>query len=311
MCNTFCGCAGEIRNTGVPNRQQKIEDGTSLIYVQKFADDGTENVIKRSDTLNQAFFQAKVNNPDPSKRWYVLGNFINVANERADSTFESFSNGNSSRTQKGIRTYLGWLVGYNPIYASVIESFRCFEGGVFTIDDCGQIIGIFCPDNADPQNDVLKPQPLNKGSIDSKVILASDAAAAKVQMSFEFSQLMRDAQLRLLTNEEMGDANLLELIKLQPIKTKITTPSTTGFVAQIQLDYDSFTAIPITGLVPADFRLFNRTTNAVVVITSTAEAPVGTYTFVFAAQGSGNVLSLTQSVGTVKPFGVTARIAIP
>lgn len=310
-CNTFCGCSGTIRNTGVPNSQLKIQDGTSIIVVPLVADDGTENKILRSDTLNQSYFQAKVTDPDPSKRWYVFGPFTNVTNERAESSFETFSDNSRARTLKGLRTFTGWLLNYAPAFAAAIESLTCRKVGVFIADDCGEPIGNFCLDSSDPQNDAFKPVPVNEASIDSLVILQSDTAAGKVQMQFDFSQLAQDKNLRKLTREEMGGANLLELNGLIPTKTAISGESATGFVAAITVDYDKWETDVVTGLVLADFRLFNETTNSVVTITSVTEAPKGTYTFVIPSQTSADELTLTQASGTEKPFGIDATITIP
>ena len=309
-CTTFCGCDGVIRNTGVPNSQLKIQDGTSIIFVPLVADDGTENKIVRSDTMNQAYFQAKVYDPDPSKRWYPMGSFTNVTNERAESSFETFSDNSRARTVRGLRTFTGWLLGYNPVYASTIESLRCTALGAYLVDDCGQVTGVFC-ENAVAANDALLPIPLNESSIDSLVILQSDAAAGKVQLQFDFSQLFKDENLRMLTATEAGDANLLSLTKLQPVQTAISGESTTGFVAAVSLDYDSWTAVPIEGMVLADFYLYNETTAAEVTPSSVTEAPAGTYTFVTPAQTTADILTLTQSSTTTKPFGVTATITIP
>ena len=310
-CNTFCGCNGTIRNTGVPNSQLKIEDGTGIIVVPLVADDGTENVIRRSDTLNQAYFQAKVTHPDPSKRWYPIGNFTNVTNERAESSFETFSDNSRSRTVKGLRTFTGWLLNYAPAFAAAIESLRCQKIGIFYYDDCGEPTGEFCMDMSDPQNDKFKPVPVNESSIDSLVILQSDAAAGKVQMQFDFSQLAQDKNLRKLTSEEMGGANLLELDGLIPTKTAISAESSTGFTAAITVDYDKWETDVVTGLVLADFALFNETQNTAVTITSVTEAPKGTYTFVIPSQASADELTLTQAEGTEKPFGIDTTITIP
>lgn len=311
-CTTFCGCDGVIRNTGVPNSQLKIQDGTSLIFVPLYADDGSENKILRSDSFNQAFFQAKVYEPDPSKRWYPMGAFTNVTNERAEASFETFSDNSRARTVKGLRTFTGWLLGYNPVYAATIESLRCTKLGVYLVDDCGQATGIFCPDSSDPNNDALLPIPVNESSIDSLVILQSDAAAGKVQMQFDFSQLVKDENLRMLTAEEAGNANLLSLTKLQPVTTELNgAATTTGFTVDIALDYDSWPSVPVEGMVLADFRLYNETTASLITITSVTESPVGTYAFVIPAQSSTDVLTLTQSSTTTKPFGVSLEITIP
>lgn len=308
-CNTFCGC-GELRTTGTPTRQAVIEDGTGVIFVPLFDDDGTENQILRSDSLDQDFFQAKVNEPDPSKRWYPIGNFTNVTNERAESTFETFSDNSRARTLKGLRTFTGDLIGYAPNYASVIEAFRCYKMGVFTVDDCGKPIGKICLHATDPQLDAFKPALVSEKSIDSLVMFLSDAASEKVRLQFDYSQLVKDSQFSLLTNEEMGGANLLNLIKLQPTKTAISGQTATGFVATITLDYGQWTATAINGLLTSDFRLFNNTTQSEITITSATETGDGVYTFVIPSTTLTDSLTLTQASGTVKPFSVNKTFTL-
>jgi len=318
MCKSgFCACTGVTRNTGVPPAQRKFKTGDKIIYVPRFADDGTENVILRSElaSLNQAFFQAKVTDPDPSKRFYPLGTFTDANDVREDPTFQEFSDGSRSFIRQGRRTYTGMLIGYEPAYGAVIKSLACQTGGIFTIDDCGEPTGLFCENPTNSANDAFKPMPLNASSIYSLYNLFSvtNSSTQSLMVSLDYDMLMSDDNLRKLSEADMNGANLLTLEGLRPTLSNISTEATTGFVAAIQLDFARGigASVPITGLVPADFRLYNETTLAVVAISSVTEIPKGTYLFVFAAQTSGDVLTLTQASGTAKPFGIEAEVTIP
>lgn len=318
MCKSaFCSCTGVTRNTGVPPAQRKFKTGDKIIYVPRFADDGTENVLLRSElaSFNQAYFQSKVTEPEPSKRWYPIGTFTDANDVREEPTFQEFSDGSRSFIRQGRRTYTGMLIGYEPAYGSVIKSLACQLGGMFTIDNCGEPTGLFCEDSTNSANDAFKPQPLNASSIYSLFALFSvtNSATQSLMVSLDYDMLNDDDNLRKLSEVDLNGANLLTLEGLRPTLSTISAESVTGFVADIQLDFARGigASVPITGLVSADFRLYNETTLAIVAITSVTESPKGTYTFVFAAQTSADVLTLTQASGTTKPFGIEAEITIP
>lgn len=65
----ICNCASNgMNNTGyacVP-----IFYSTKMIMlVPTYKSDGTKNYIASTDTLNQAYFDAKINNADAAQRW--------------------------------------------------------------------------------------------------------------------------------------------------------------------------------------------------------------------------------------------------
>jgi hypothetical protein len=284
----FCSCDGFLGNTGTPSKQRAVSDSAILIAVPLVADDGTKNQISKSDVIDEAYVSAKINNVDPSKRWYPIGQFTNVTDERADPATESFSDGSSAIVQQGVRTYNGWLVGYAPNYIAQLDTFKCQEFGIFGVDSCGGLTGSISKDGL-----FLNPIRVNNASWNpGQYVKGSDSAAAKVTLSFEFSQLEKDKFLRQIVESEMT-ADLLAIEGLRDVNATISGESTTGFVAALTLPYDEFlNDVDFTGLVVGDFDLFNVTDNAAVVITSTTEAPEGTYTFVIPAQDSSDVLRL-------------------
>lgn len=318
MCKSaFCSCSGVTRNTGVPASQRKFKTGDKIIYVPRFDDEGNENVLLRSElaSFNQAFFQAKVTDPDPSKRWYPIGTFTDPTDPREDPVFQEHSDGSRDFIRQGRKTFSGMLIGYEPAYGAVIKSLACQLGGIFTIDNCGEPTGLFCEDSTDSENDAFKPMPLNASSIysifNSKSV--TNSTAQNLMISLDFDMLMSDDNLRKLSDTDMNGANLLTLEGLRPTLSTISSEAVTGFVADIELDFARGigASVPVTGLVLADFRLYNETTLTAVTITSVTESPKGTYTFVFPTQTSGDVLTLTQASGTTKPFGIEAEITIP
>lgn len=306
----FCACNGSILNTGVPNKQRVIASGVKLIAVRMKADDGVLNGILSTDVLDQAYVDARINNEDESKRWYPIGDFRSEDDVRADPLTESFSDGGSVITQQGVRTYTGWLINYAAAYLDTLESFKCSSFGLYTVDSCGAITGAVTKDGA-----ALRPIRVNEQSWNPTYIKATSTVSAKVQLTFEFSQLEKDKYLRIVSEDEVT-ADLIGVEGLLPLTAAISSQAVTGFIAALTVNFDIFqnsakTIVPAWVLV--DFAVKNNTTNTAVVITSVTESPEGTYTFVIPSQASGDTLVLTNiKTSNLKPgFGLKQTVIIP
>lgn len=306
----FCACNGSILNTGTPNKQRVVASGAKFLAVPLKADDGSFNQILASDVIDQAYLDARINDEDESKRWYPIGKFDNQEDTRADPITETFSDGASAITQQGVRTYVGWLVNYAPVYLEVLYSFSCFDFGLFIIDPCGALTGVVTKDGT-----ALRPIRVNQNSWEPRYLPATPTVSAKVQLSFEFSQLVADKDMRVISEDEVT-ADLLNAEGLLPLKATISGESATGFVAALAVDYDLFldaSQEEVPGWVSADFALQNKTTNLAVAITSATEAPEGTYTFVIPMQSAADVLELTnvKTSGQKPGFALKEEITIP
>ena len=287
---TFCSCATQPQNTGVPVKQRIISDPYKLVLVYLKADDGTLNGISSSDVLDQSYFDALVNHPDPSKRWYPVGPFVSVTDTREDATFEEYSDGSRSVTRKGRRTFQGMVLQHFGKYLAALNSFGCFNLGVGAIDNCGQFYG---EESAD--GETLYPIPINASSSDNLLMKAGDTVAGKVRMQFDYDMIANDEKLRVITLGELGGADLLRLEGLRDVAITTANPSTTGVDATLTLSYDggpTTLAAPVVGWVPADFAVYNVTTSSTVTVTGATEAPDGTYALTFAAQATNDVLRL-------------------
>lgn len=306
----FCACSGSLLDTGTPDKQRVVASGVKLIAMRLKADDGTFNQILASDTIDAAYVEAKINEEDESKRWYPIGEFENQEDVRADAATETLTSGANIVTQQGVRSYTGWLINFAPIYLKTLRSFKCAKFGVLIIDGCGSITGSISNDGL-----ALRPVKVNQNSWNPTYIKQTPTVSAKVQLAFEFSQLEKDEDLRVISEDEVT-ADLLEVEGLLPIKGTISAPTTTGFVAALTLGFDLFLNSAkevIPAWLAADFALLNKTTNTAVVVTSVTEVPEGTYTFVIPAQTAGDVLELSNVKTTAQKAGFSLKeeILIP
>ena len=277
----FCTCSSSPLNTGVPNTQRPIGIAYRLAFVYLKANDGTLNAITSTDTLNQAFFTAKVNEDDVSKRWYPIGPFVNVEDTREDATFEEYNDGTRAAVRQGRRTFTGMILDHFGKYLGVVDSFSCQSIGAYIIDDCGAMYGEISSDGLS-----LYPIPVNASSMDNMLVKKTNTERGKVRVQFDYSQIHLDSDLRVISTGELGGADLLRLEGLRDVTVTTANPTTTGFDATLSLSYDggpTTSSIPVTGWVGADFSLYNTTTAAAVVIDSATESPDGTYAIAYSS----------------------------
>lgn len=277
MSVQFCSCDGTLLNTGLASKNSVVNDGTKIIMVPLRADDGTFNEILLTDTIDDTYINDKLTGADKSKRWYPVGDFRNVTDERADPTTETYSDGSSAVTVQGIRSFVGWLVGAPASYGVVLDAWKCASFGIFTVDDCGSLAGSLA------SNGALRPIKVNPDSwYAGNYNKGSDTLKAKQTLQFEFSQQEKDKALRVIPSS-LIQTDLTEIIGLYNVFGTVTAPLTTGFTITLRTEDGTFAGVPVAGFTDSDFTVFNVTTNSAITLTSATEAPEGTYAIVYDA----------------------------
>ncbi|MHC5059128.1 MAG: hypothetical protein ACYTKD_31120, partial [Planctomycetota bacterium] len=183
----FCNCGGS-KNTGV--KGTAFKKPFKKIFVPIFAADGTRNKILASDTLDQAYIDARINDPDPTKRWYPVGEFVTYTSERAAPTLETFANNQSNVTEEGARVITLQLNDYPAKDKRKLDALACGRFGEFQIDKCGNLRGI---ENADQSE--LYPIEVNKNYFHSILVDSQDGQGQKIQLTYEISQSVYDGDL--------------------------------------------------------------------------------------------------------------------
>jgi len=285
-----CTCNTAGGNTGVPFCSPLQGVMHSLIIVPKYANDGTLNYIDlTADTLDQTYFEGKINEANQKDRWYPLPFMENVENAREESLNETANSGNIYRIKQGARTLTGSFFKQPAQYLARLEKWLCIDFGVYEIDNNGSLAGTLSADGTK-----LYPRYVLNGSLDPNYMVATDTTVSKNTIKFQYDEAVKDSQIGLITPESMGDADLLNLNGLFDVVYTNSAISTTGFTSKINLYYgDVLNPIKVEGLTDADFTLFNKTQSSAVTITSVTEATAGVYAFDFVAQTSSDELVLT------------------
>lgn len=287
MSDLNCNIGGS--NTGqscVPiMRVQK-----KIFLVPTFDSTGVANEIDLTQTLNEAYFVARVNDTDASQRWYPLPEMKNIVDERGDSLYQTFEDGSKVFISQGTRTFNGLIVGADaaPQMVGKITSHRGVGMSIFIVDKEKNLIG-----KVGSSATKLAPIELEADSIDAKFIKTIDTAIQAIQVSFDVHMNEDDADLRMIQSTEMS-YDISRLRGLIDVDSTIDNKSTEGFEVTLTTDGGTpITPVLCKGLVIGDFALYNVTDTAPIAITSVTESPAGVYTFVIPTQTSADVLRLT------------------
>jgi hypothetical protein len=285
----FCSCNSSLGNLGNPSCDTLQSVTKKIIYVPIYNSLGVRNAILKTDILNESYVSAKINHADESVRWYPSPTIENVEDTKAEAIFESLNSGANIFIQEGVRTFTGVHVKQSATFLGKLKSGKCVSFGVYLIDNDGNLTGSISTDGTK-----LYPIMVDKDTFQPTLIKATDTTVAKVQVSFEFSRIERDENLKMITANDFVGVDLLSLNGLLDGYVAISDDTTTSVTATITTSYGSFTSpIKIEGLLLADFTLFNVTDNAAVTITSVTETSAGVYVLEFAAQSAADSMRLT------------------
>jgi hypothetical protein len=292
----ICSCTSQYKNSGQPNCVGAlIQAARKIILVPRYANDGTENKITVPATLNQAYFNALINNADRSLRWYPLPKFVNVEMAKGESTYEEFSDKTKKLVAEGVRTFKGLLPAIQPQYLSVLKSGNCTDMAAYIVDKAGKLVGY-----SNGEENVLYPFPLNANTMNAVYMWATDTTGSNIDFSFEFDVDMKDEYIAQISGSDLTSVNLLNLEGLINAKKSQTSTGQTTMVFKLYTEYGTVaTPIAIEGLVAVDFALYNVTDSAAVTVLTSTESPAGTYTLTYASQTVLDVIRITPSTSGI------------
>lgn len=287
--SVLCNCNVGLGNTGLPNCFPIADVAKRLILVPLFAYDGTRNEYLATTTFNEAYFQARVNDTDVSKRWFPTPDVENIEDVRADAIIETFNSGKKVFIQQGDRNFKGVLPQGTPEYLDKLDDAGCVRFGILVIDKSGNLIG-----NGGSHAGYIRPIEVEKGTWYVRYVKAQDKETSKIQIDFQWAMIEDDANLRMLSAGSMNGYDIFDLQGLIDVYPQTPTGNTpTTFTIKMLTSFGDI-ADPevVKGLVKADFSLYDNTGSASVTITSVTEATDGSYSFVI-PNHSGDSVTLS------------------
>jgi hypothetical protein len=295
--SALCSCGVSLQNTGTPNCIPVFGVTKQLILVPLIANDGTENSIDPTDTLNSAYVTALINQADDSKRWYPVGPLKNVAGERADALMETFEDGSKVFIRQGVRSFTGLVLKGGPELLNQLNSNRCSSFGAFMIDSNGSLYGKVKNDDG-----MLYPVEIQADSFYNKLMFTTDTTIQKIMISFEFGIDERDEDLRMILSSSFTGVNLANVRGLINAYVRVVSTGQTSMVVDVYNKYGDFiNGSPVEGLLIADFassvtetnsKIRNTTDGADVTLTTVTESTsqAGRYTLAYTSQTVSDIL---------------------
>ena len=285
-----CACDGTTKNTGYLG-QQLFGIKTSKFIVPILASDGTRNGLDLTAQDLGAELLGKVNNADPSKRWYPLHEIKNFIPEQEDTQFATTNGGENFFLRKGIKSDSYELWGQSAQLYAKIEQF-CFDFGIVEVDECGNVRGY----KESPTATMLYPRPVTTQSWDARYMDAEDANVARIMVTYQFKKTDTHAKLWLVPSNAFGANNPLNLKGLVDVIVEATPLTATTIQLDVKGTFgDALNLRPIQGLVSGDTTVLNVTTgSAVTVDTLVADAVVkGRYVLTLdSAQTTADLLDI-------------------
>lgn len=284
-----CSCLTQPGNTGTPNCKTLAKTASMIIVVKRFADDGTQNRILLSDTLNQAYFDALFQHADPSKRWYPIAELESVLSERAEAIIQTYDSGTIKKIQDAQKNFTSLVPEVEYAYFGKVKQNECLDIGIYIVDIDSQLKGQLSSDGLN-----LDTMEISNGSWDARYSEATDTKVAEMMVNFQFAKSVKDEDLRLITPGEMDNVDLLQSTGLKDVNGVYSSITVTTVTAALTLDYSSpITPLTVDNLVFGDFIVRGVSTGTPFAVSAAPEAPDGTYAIVFAtAPGGGAVYQL-------------------
>jgi len=271
----------------------------TLIFQPTYDSNGDRNKIDLSDTLDQAYFLARVNDPDPYTRWYPSPEINEVKDTRGDSVKDTSEDGTDFFVQQGVGSVEAGFWGASQQLVGQLKSLRCNDVSAYCVDMvCGNLVGTIGADQDECDPAYLYPIKINKGSVDPVLMKATGKTVQKVMLKFNWNIEEQDENLRVITRESTN-YDLRNLRGLLDICSSYSDITVDGFTATLTVKNYGDLLRPVydQGLETANFTAYNVTQAATAIIDSVTESSDGVYDMLFRfPQTAGDVIRLTPSM---------------
>lgn len=271
--NDACLCGTGMNNTGLVTCIKGFKKTTGFLIVPILANDGTRNSIDLSTTIDMT---SKVQHIDPSKRFYPVNDLKDVELPTAESRFETAKDGSKFKLADGIKSFKATIYEAGSMFASKLQGVSCEKYGVYLYDIDGNLRGV---------KDGNLLYPVEIGGWDAIFMDATDDNVSKIQIQFDFDILLKISRYWILSSTDLG-VNPNDLLGLVDANLTEVSSGATSTVVTITSDYGSgLDALPIVGLVTADFSGYNDTDSASVSVTVAESTTIdGQYTITYTSQ---------------------------
>ena len=271
-CAVGCACLNVPANSGVGcNFLMAVEKYSWFFPLATKA--GVLNYIDLTVALNAAYFSGLTNNVDPTARLYPFPEIADITDVRDKPVFFTNKNGVKWFVRNNVRTYEGMFMpdSASPQLTGVIEALRCVASlGKYTVDANGTVWGILSADGTK-----LYPAKIVSQSVAALFTKPTDDAPEMLGMAYDYHPSMQDCQLAgIPASAFLGGFSALGLPGLLNIYLvpKSAVHGTSTIVVDLNDGWGSaLPPEPVTGLLKANFALYDNTTPGAIVLNTVTE----------------------------------------
>lgn len=271
-CQTVCSCNGYPGNTAV-GCIQEMGVGLRPWIVQMIGSDGTANYIDLTTPLTDTLIKGFTNNTDQTKRFFPYPEIKDIDDVRDKVVTDPAKDQTEYFVRYGLRKFTGtYFSDYAcPALDGLINNLRCNKTlGAFWVDTNGTIWG-----NLSSDGTKLYPIKIDPKSVSSTFVKPTNTTVTKLTWMFNYHPTVTDCTLAGLPVTSMAaGVNPLYYDGLFNVYlvAKSAIHGTSTLIVDLNDGWGNITdPEPVTGLVAADFDVFDITTSTDLLVTSATE----------------------------------------
>lgn len=302
-----CACKSGVKQLFRDECDSYIQNASAILPMQRVAEDGTLNSIDLTTIpVAESVFLTAFNMPDATKRLHFINGIKNFAGEMGEPNLQTWDDGTSTELNDGQLSVSFVVPKSSPLHIAAMQSLKCSNPGTFILTDSNQFLFYANPNTVATEKKAY-PLPVERWGV-LPMPFTSSTSVAMVTITIYFPRSFNFENLLILASDEhelMANKNY----EAKPVVLTAGTVPTTTTSVNVKANRPSGgilgNASPVSGLLVADFNIYNKTTLAIVPVLTVAETPAGNYVATFASQTSGDVLDVTAGVSN------KVTIAIP
>jgi len=277
-----CGDGSSIENYGLPGCLKGVEVPEDIYFMSLDKVDGSSNGIDLvTDTLNQAFFDARFKNQEVRERWLPVKDIEDFISTPPDANKFTFPSGREIKISEGIRlATMTFPIDDPNKFKKKLDALACRNRlGVMYKDRNKSLVG-----QTVPGTDDFIAREIIDGTLDVKAFDKTDTPeAARVELSFQYARAAKDGDVDFIEKDSMGGFDLNLVKALVDANIKITASLLASIAFTVEDDYQgALSRTPVGGLADApSLDVFNNTDVAVEPTSSETEPTAGNYVFVY------------------------------
>ena len=294
MILDVCKCDAGIGNTGLPQGVKAFAQLLYFIITPTFDEDGVANFIDCTVPFDQAFLDGKLNEDDPTKRWYVVKNPKNVERAKTDPVTRDFGDGSKEFVRDGVRSFATELPGGTATFLGKLLQGKCQSHSFYEVDTCFNLGG----NGRDATK--LFPYLIGPDTINHFLLLANDTQNQSISINMDYDISEKDELRAFITEKsitaDLTPRNVNSLIDVNLVEDAGTPPTLTTIDFNASFDYgDHCDKLPLLTLLPAELTLLNVDDALPVVVISIddTDADNGNYQATFAIQDAAETIRMS------------------